>query len=148
MILNQLKDLTDKNVNQAKLLPIEGIGVNDKIGSNEVHFININNKPRLLVYGHVAKCDGTDWEKGTLHYQAMRFIFDPSDPFNKSIIPEIFLSTNIVEEYNKGKYSRTTDVVFTGGKGVWFDEKLTPGLIFMELEIIVWKLEKNLFFLN
>jgi hypothetical protein len=60
----------------------------------------------------------------------MRFIFDPNDPFGKPIIPEIILSTNMVEGHREGKYPRTTDVVFTGGKGVQFNEKLTPNLVF------------------
>jgi hypothetical protein len=130
MAINGLNDLTDENVNQAKLLPISGIGMGDKIGSNEVHFVRINNNPRLLVYSHIARCDGTDWEKDTLHYKAMRFIFNPSDPFSQPIIPEIFLSTDMVNGHVSGKYPRTTDVVFTGGKGIRFDEKLTPGLVF------------------
>lgn len=130
MTINELNDLNDENVNQAKLLPIEGIDKGDKIGSNEVHFVSINNKPQLLVYGHIAKCDGMDWEKDTLHYQAMRFIFDPNNPFYQPVNPEIILSTEIVEGHKVGKYPRTTDVVFTGGKGVQFDEKLTPKLVF------------------
>jgi hypothetical protein len=130
MTINGLNDLTDENVNQAKLLPISEIGMEDKIGSNEVHLINTDDNPRLLVYGHTARADGPDWEKDTLHYRAMRFIFDPSDPFCQPIIPEIFLSTDMVDGHVSGKYPRTTDVVFTGGKGIQFDEKLTPSLVF------------------
>ncbi len=128
--INNLRDLTDENVNHAKLLPITGIGIDEKIGSNEVHLVSINNNSRLLVYGHIARCDGPDWEKDTLHYQAMRFIFDPNNPFKQLIVPEIFLSTNMVGGHGMGKYPRTTDVVFTGGKGLRFNEKIRPGLIF------------------
>jgi hypothetical protein len=130
LTINRLNELTDKNVNKAKLLPIIGINLDEKIGSNEVHFINTNNKPKILVYSHVAKCDGNDWEKDNLHYQAMRFVFDPNSPFSQPIVPEIFLSTEMVEGHSQGKYPRTTDVVFTGGKGVQLNEKLTPGLVF------------------
>lgn len=130
MKIDGLKDLNDETVNRAKLLPIEGIGIKEKIGSNEVHFVKINNKPQLLVYSHIARCDDDDWEKGILHYQAMRFIFDPLTPFNQPIIPEIILSTKKVGGHRRGKYPRTKDVVFTGGKGIQFGEKLIPGLVF------------------
>ncbi len=130
MTIDDLKDLNDQIVNRAKLLPIAGIDIKEKIGSNEVHYINIKNKSRLLVYSHIARCNGDDWENDNLCYQAMRFIFDPKSPFDQIIIPEIILSTEMVDGHKEGKYSRTTDVVFTGGKGTQFNEKLIPGLVF------------------
>lgn len=130
MTIDELHNLNDENVNRAKLLPIIGVNKENKIGSNEVHLINEDNYFKLLVYGHIAKSDGSNWEKDCLHYQAMRFLFDPHDSFNKEIIPEIILSTQMVEGRGVGKYPRTTDVVFTGGKGVQLNEKLTPGLVF------------------
>jgi len=128
--IDKLSDLNDENVNRARILPIKGIKTEDKIGSNEVHYLSENGNPKLLVYGHIAKSDGPDWEKDCLHYRAMRFIFDPYDSQNKEIIPEIILSTKMVQGHGAGKYPRTTDVVFTGGKGVQFDEKLVPNLMF------------------
>lgn len=130
MIINNLEELNDNNVNQANLLPIANIGEQEKIGSNEAHCVIVNNKLHVLVYSHIARCDGSDWENNYLHYQAMRFIFNPNNPFDKKIVPEIFLSTKMVEGHGLGKYPRTTDVVFTGGKGVEFNEKLIPGLMF------------------
>lgn len=128
--IDKLSDLKDENINRARILPINGINTKDKIGSNEVHYLSENGNPKLLVYGHVAKFDGPNWEKDSLHYKAIRFIFDPNNPFAKEILPEIILSTKMVEGHGAGKYPRTTDVVFTGGRGVQFDEKLVPGLIF------------------
>lgn len=130
MTIKSLDELNDKYINQAKLLPINGIKNKEKIGSNEVHYVMINNKPRLLVYSHIAKCDGSNWENDPLHYRAMRFIFDPTDPFSSPIIPEVILSTDKVEGHKIGKYPRTTDVVFTGGKGIRFGEILDPNLVF------------------
>lgn len=130
MVIDDLNDLNDQNINQANLLPIANIGEQEKIGSNEVHCVIINNSLQILVYSHIAKCDGSDWENDPLHYQAMRFLFDPRNPFNKKITPEILLSTKMVKGHGLGKYPRTTDVVFTGGKGVQFNEKLIPGLMF------------------
>lgn len=130
MMIDKLSNLNDKNVNKARILPIKGIKTEDKIGSNEVHYLDENGNPKLLVYGHIAKSDGPNWEKDCLHYRAMRFVFYPNDLQNKEITPEIILSTKMVLGHKPGKYPRTTDVIFTGGKGVQFNEKLVPGLMF------------------